>query len=226
MEIGSVLGVRTQSDGSVTGLGSGTLGKQEFLELLLTQLQMQDPFEPLDNEAMIAQLAQFSSLEQLANMNTSLDNNLEMDLVLGQLLNNTMATTLIGREVTVAMDSFHLGGGGSADLGYRLAGGALEVTASVYDAADNLVAEIEGLPGEEGDHTFSWDGTDLDGDPLPAGVYRFSVSANAGDETPVHVLETIVGVVDGVRYRDGNARLVLGEDEVFMSDVLQVTQKD
>lgn len=226
MEIGSVLGVQTQADGSVTGFGSGTLGKQEFLELLLTQLQMQDPFEPMDNEAMIAQLAQFSSLEQLTNMNSSLEDNLEMDLVLGQLLNNTMATTLIGRKVTVTTDSFHLGSDGSVELGYRLDGGALDVKASVYDEGGRLVAEIDGLPGESGDHTFTWDGTGTNGDPLPAGVYRFEVAATAGDETRVRARETLVGIVEGVRYVNGNARLVLGEDEVFMSDVLEVTQTD
>ncbi len=226
MEIGSVLGVAGQTDGEVAGRGINQLGKEEFLSLLLTQLQMQDPFEPIDNEAMIAQLAQFSSLEQLENMNASLGENLEMDLVLGQLLNNTMATTLIGRQVTVSSNAFHLGNDGSADLGYRLMGGALEVKASVFDAAGKLVAEVEGLGGESGDHTFAWDGTDLNGNSLPAGVYTFSVSATAGDETPVHAMETINGVVEGIRYENGNARLVLGEDEVLMSAVLQVTQTD
>ena len=77
----------------------GTLGKEDFLRLLVTQLRNQDPINPVKGEDFAAQLAQFSSVEQLQNINANLENNLEMDLLLNQALNNTLATTLIGNNV-------------------------------------------------------------------------------------------------------------------------------
>ncbi len=201
------------------------LGKEEFMTLLLTQLQMQDPFEPLDNQDMIAQLAQFSSLEQLQNMSGGFQQNLEMDLLLGQLLNNTMATTMIGRSVQVEGNAISLGESGEVPkLAYRLDGNATDVTLTVTDENGTVVATLDELDGLVGFHTIEWDGRGENGESLPPGNYSFSVSATDAEGNQIGTAEHIVGNVKGVRYRDGNALLVLGDTEVLMSQVREVTE--
>jgi flagellar basal-body rod modification protein FlgD len=111
MEVGGVdTTVSTTTTETLTNPES-LLGKDDFLKLLTVQLQNQDPMSPLENNELVAQLAQFSSLEQMANMNQSLQDSLDSDLLVGQLLNNTMATTLIGRSVRVGTANFHVDGG-------------------------------------------------------------------------------------------------------------------
>jgi flagellar basal-body rod modification protein FlgD len=223
MDIGSVLGVQGSGDTSLTGAtGSSELGRDEFLKLLLTQLQMQDPLNPMDNGEMIAQLAQFSSLEQMEDINTSLKGNLEMDLLLGQLLNNTMSTTLIGRAVRAETSSFSLEEGKSVSLGYRLSADAAKVSATILDADGIPVATIDGLDGAEGYAEFSWDGRDDDGNRVAPGAYSFSINAVDEKGNAIEADETLMGVVDGVRYRDGNALLLIGATEVLMSSVLEI----
>ena len=225
MDVGSVLGLNGTTDGSLTEIvGDSTLGRDDFLELLLVQLQMQDPLEPMDNREMVAQLAQFSSLEQLENMNTSLENALETDLLIGQLLSNTMSTTLIGRRVSARASSFALSGDGDVSLAYDLSAAADAVRVSILDETGMVVATLDGLDGEEGQHDFSWDGCDDHGTRLPSGTYTFAVSAEDDQGNVVDAEGLLVGTVEGVRYEDGFARLLIGGQEVLMSDVLEILQ--
>ena len=88
--------------------GSSELGKDTFLRLLTTQLQNQDPLNPMANEDFIAQLAQFSSLEQLQGVNTQL----EGLAMINTSMNNASMVNLLGQEVVAVSDSFHYGGEG------------------------------------------------------------------------------------------------------------------
>lgn len=221
MNVGSILGAG--GDASLTGeIMNSSMGREEFLKLLLVQLQMQDPLDPMKHDEMIAQLAQFSSLEQLENMNIGLERNLEMDLLLGQLLNNTLATTLIGKAVRVRGDAFVLSEDKPASLGYGLEADAASVSVSIYNADGKRVATIEDLGRTKGEHTFSWHGRDDQGNRLLAGSYTFSVEATDGEDGSITAEEMLVGVVDGIRYRDGIGRLMMGENEILMSQVLEI----
>ncbi|MBU8911758.1 MAG: flagellar hook assembly protein FlgD, partial [Desulfobacterales bacterium] len=89
-------GIIGSSSGSLQTLTSSTMGKDDFLKMMIAQLQHQDPLNPLDGTDFTAQLAQFSSLEQLSNMNTQLET-----LGLYQSsLNNAQSISLIGKEIT------------------------------------------------------------------------------------------------------------------------------
>ena len=89
---------------TATGSGSGkyelnkTLGKDDFLKLLVTQLRYQDPMQPVDDKEFIAQLAQFSSLEQIQNLNSTMEQFITINLIEGQL---SRAAALVGQEVQV-----------------------------------------------------------------------------------------------------------------------------
>ena len=101
---------------STSGNWGNSMGKDQFLQLLLAQLQHQDPLNPMDSTDMTAQLAQFSQLEQLSNINTSL----EYSKLYLASLNNAQAVDFIGKEIEARGDSVQLSEGNSAQLSYEL----------------------------------------------------------------------------------------------------------
>ncbi len=198
------------------------LGKDDFLRLLVAQLRNQDPLNPVNAGDFSAQLAQFSSLEQLQNINANLQNNLEMDLLLSQALNNTLATTLIGNKVKAIGNSLTKSEGEDVEMLYRLSSPAQKVTLNITDANGVVVRTVE-LDGQSGgDHSFNWDGKDNSGNELSEGVYQFSVAALDGSGNDVGALTFITGVISGIRYNNGAAVLLLGDVEVNMSDVFEI----
>jgi len=136
-----------------------------------------------------------------------------------------MSTTLIGRNVRVASSEFRLSESGPATLAYRLPADADSLTASVFDEEGRLVATIHDLEKETGDHTFEWDGRDTNGDRVSPGMYSFQVLAADASGGTLEAEELLVGHVDGVRYRDGAAWLVIGNHESLMSDVFEVNDE-
>ena len=100
----------------VQGSSRQALGKDDFLKLLITQMRYQDPLSPMDNTQFLAQMAQFSSLEQMQNLNESFD----QSMLLSQSLNNSSAAGFIGRHVRASGDGVTLGPSGSVELGYFL----------------------------------------------------------------------------------------------------------
>lgn len=218
MAVQSVTNTNATTTSAPSTLGNTSLGKEAFLNLLLTQMKMQDPLEPLKNEAMIAQLAQFSSLEQLQNMNGALQQNLEVNMALGQMLSNTMATTLLGKEVHVNSDTFKYEPGNTPPVGYELQGDAQTVSVNIYDAGGKLVrtlhAENQGL----GAHRIEWDGKDDSGHTLSGGTYTIKVEAKRGEDT-VESRAILIGRVSGIRYRNGGAQVMLGGTEVGLGDI-------
>jgi flagellar basal-body rod modification protein FlgD len=213
-----------QTTGTTPAPGSA-LGRDAFLHLLVTQMKLQDPLEPMKNENMIAQLAQFSSLEQLQNMSTALQQNLDVNLALGQLLSNTMSTGLIGKQVHVPADSFDLQSGQPAPLGYRLNGDATKVSVSIYNDAGKLVRTLESNgagAGATGAHGLEWDGRDDTGVQAPSGHYTFKVAATRADGSTIESNGLLVGRVSGIRYKDGTARVLLGATEVSLSEIDEI----
>ncbi len=205
--------------------GSGpeaALGKDDFLRLLVAQLRNQDPLNPVKGEDFAAQLAQFSSLEQLQNMNANLQNNLEMDLLLNQALNNTLATTLIGNKVKAIGNSVTKTAGEDAEMHYRLASTAQKVTINITDTNGVVVRTVELSGQTSGDHSFAWDGKDNSGNELSEGVYQFSVAAEDGSGNDIGALTFISGLISGIRYNNGAAMLLLGDVEISMADVFEI----
>jgi len=188
----------TAIDGTTTSafsaLGSATssqpaLGKDDFLKLLVSQLQNQDPLNPSDPTAFTAQLAQFSSLEQLSNVNKNLE-----QLVASQGLD---AMSFIGREVVAENSAFRLDAGG-VDLGYRLNGSADEVTLFVQDSFGRTVASLPADGLTPGEHFLAWDGKDENGRDVPPGDYQLLVSALQGEDKAVSATSLLKTRVTGV----------------------------
>ena len=129
------------------------LGKEDFLNLLIAQLQHQDPLDPTDSVEFTAQLAQFSSLEQLSNVNDNLE---KLELYQASI-NNSQAVSFIGKEIVARGNSLEVSGGAPVDCQFNLPEDAGSVTITIYDANGEFVRafDVSNLPA--GLQSLSWD---------------------------------------------------------------------
>ncbi len=206
---------------------SRILGKDDFLKLLTVQLQNQDPMEPQDNTEMVAQLAQFSSLEQLENMNQNLASSLDLDLILTQVLNNTSAAGLIGKSVLANGNAVEVAAAGDdTTVNFDLAANADSLTVTIYDESGALVRTIEHGGMEAGRQSLEWDGKDSAGNDVAAGAYTFKVAATDGEGNSIDVSPLVMGSVDVVKFVNGEAVLVLDGVEVSISEIIEIYREE
>ena len=202
------------------------LGKDAFLRLLTIQLQYQDPMDPVANEDFVAQLAQFSSLESLQNIDQTLTSNQSTEATAGvqAAVEGNTAVSLIGKGVEIPSDVVNYTGSGSVQLGYNLAGPANRVNIQIYDATGNLAATLPDANPTEGNGSVLWDGKDDKGNQLPAGTYYLVPSAVNGEGNPVMASAMLAGTVTGVRYEGTSPMLVLDGGEAPLASVARVYQ--
>jgi len=196
------------------------MGKQDFLTLFTAQLQNQNPLDPVKNEAFVAQLAQFSQLEALTNMQTSLDKfvtSMSAERMLG-------SAGLIGKKVSIADAPTQLNTGGDISGSIDLPTGASGVQISVTDAQGRLVREMIEGPQLPGSMPIVWDGKDAANKPAPSGLYRLSATAVVNGQTsqvPVNTLSTVRSIVSNPT--DGSVSVeVDGGRSIALTDVKRV----
>ncbi len=202
------------------GRGGEDMGKQDFLTLFTAQLKSQNPLDPVKNEAFVAQLAQFSQLEALTNMQGSMDN--LVNTMAGERMLN--GASLIGLKVAVSDSLSRLEQGGSIEGKVDLPFGASGIKVSVYDQQGGLVQELAAGPQTPGTASLVWDGTDAMGNPVPAGLYRLKANAvvnGQNADVSVDTLATVRSV--STNPSDGSVSLELeGGKSVLMSSVKRV----
>jgi len=217
MDISGVTSSSQTTSASSSTNATKTLGESDFLKLLTAQLQAQNPLNPMDSTAFTAQLAQFSSLEQLTSINAGL----KYMLASQASLQNTMVTSLIGKTVRVAGNTVTLNG--QADMRYSLAADASNVTISVYDANGTLVRTTTQGAQSAGDNTFTWDGRDSNGNVLPAGQYTFTAEATDAAGNAVAATPLYTGVVTGVAFENNTTYLTLDNSRrVLLGDIVEI----
>jgi flagellar basal-body rod modification protein FlgD len=196
------------------------LGKDDFLNLLVTQLQHQDPLNPAESTEFTAQLAQFSSLEQLSNIN---DNLKSMELF-QKSVTNSQAVSYIGRQITARGNRVQLESGQPAECQFELEASAALAVVSVYNANGGFVKSFETGPLDSGRQSTAWDGTDRNGNPVSEGLYRFEVQAVDADNRNLSVTPLMSAVVTGVSLKDQTASLITGLETVAIDDVIAVSE--
>lgn len=202
----------------VTSSKDSDLGKDDFLNLLVAQLQNQDPLNPMDSTAFTSQLAEFSSLEQLSNVNE----NLEYLQMYQSSINNAQAVSFIGKNIDALGDSIQLESGETEEIHFELSKDSSLVSVNIYDEAGNLVKYIEnGLMGE-GKQSVEWDGTDNSGNTLPEGIYKFEVMAVDVNGDKVQTASYISDRVTGVTFKNGVTYLLAGGMQIPIGDVIEV----
>ena len=212
----------TPNASSLYASGSETsLGKEDFLTLLVAQLENQDPMNPDDPTEFTAQLAQFSSLEQLFTMNDTLEG-----LTAAQQQSDRFATMeLIDKSVSYAGSSFTFNTD-PVTIGYQLDGIAASVTLSIQDEAGSTVATLHPTEMATGNHFIEWDGMNSDGEIVEPGKYTIALqAASQGEGSTIAVSPLVQSVVTGVDFssESGDAVIRTAAGAEFGSDaILQI----
>ena len=197
---------------------NNALGNDEFLTLLVAQLENQNPLDPADTEQFTDQLAQFSQVEQLINVNDKLD---EMKESAEASENNIDANSYVGKTVSATVTSMTVDDG-SVTPGFYEVDKPAEVMVYVYDANGTKVATVSEGEVDAGSYLISWDGTDDQGNNLDDGEYSYVVVADYGDGYE-EVESYLSGTVDAVSYQNGKGYLVVSGVLVDPDNVTTVT---
>ena len=198
---------------------SNDLGKNEFMELMLAQLNNQNPLEPQDNGDFIAQLAQFSSLEEMQKVTKAVEN------VAAQFRSTQalQASAMVGRTVLAPTDVGNLGAEGGIEGVIDVPASTSGLRLSVHNAAGELVRQIDLGQASPGQTKFVWDGKDGNGNELPPG--RYELKANASYPEGSVRLDTLVSTnVDSVSLGSGGriTRNLSGLGSIALSEVRQI----
>ncbi len=199
---------------------SNDMGQDEFLQLFVAQLENQDPLNPVDNSESIAQLAQFSSLEQLTNINSQLT---ELISAINTQSMNT-AVDYIGKSVTATGYTLSKEEGSVSDVTYTVPVDVEDLTAHIVDENGSIVCSVDLGGRDAGEYEFTWDGTDTEGNELADGIYSIAFTATNAEGESVSISTMVSGVVEGVSQQGGKTLLTLQDGrEVYLENVWEVT---
>ncbi len=189
------------SPGSLAEAAGGkALGQEAFLKLLVAQLQNQDPLNPQENYEFVAQLAQFSSLEQTIGINDRLD---QLSLQ-NQGLANSQVVGMVGKKATIKGNIVTLDGqGASVPITFTLAAAAESSQVEIRNPQGVLVRRIEIGARAAGTVTSLWNGQNGNGTPQPAGAYQVNVVAKNATGQPVSVSQQSTGTIEAVSFERG-----------------------
>lgn len=219
MEINGVAFKEATGDGSTSAASTSLADTFDtFLALLTTQLQNQDPLDPMKSEEFTSQLVQFSGVEQAINSNKKLEQLVQLQTS-NQL--NT-AVSFIGKTVEVISDKLLLDGG-AGKISYGLDRNAETTIISIVDENGQTVRTINGET-DSGRHEYEWDGRDANGNLVDDGVYNFSVVATDSDDEKINTIAASFGVVTGVEVVENSPRLNIGELGVSFDSVFAVRE--
>ncbi|MFE8069600.1 flagellar hook assembly protein FlgD [Marinobacteraceae bacterium S3BR75-40.1] len=195
------------------------LGKNEFMDLMLAQMNNQNPLKPQDNGEFIAQLAQFSSLEEMQKLTQS------VDTAMGQFRSSQalQASAMVGQSVVVPSETAQLGADGKVSGMIDLAASTSNLQLSVLNGSGELVRQVNLGPHGGGQVPFEWDGKNESGNLMPPGQYSLKAEASYPDGT--EQMNTLISSnVDSVSLgKDGSVTLNLaGMGSVPLSEVRQI----
>ena len=198
--------------------GTAAEQTQNFLKLLIAQIQNQDPMAPMDASTMTAQMSQLNMVSSMANMNTS------MNAMLSQMqsVNFMNQAALIGHSPAVAGNGIAFDGTNQVMLGANAANPLKSVVATIKDASGNTVNSVDLGSVNTGMTNFTWNGQNADGSTAPAGMYYLSLSgtnsADASENPTAYVASAVASVTKGA---NGDAILNLLDGRTINASEVQ-----
>ncbi len=205
------------------------LGKMDFLKLLMTQLQFQDPFEPMGNSEFLSQLAQFSALEGTANieqaisgMNDSYQDSLNIQSFSALSITNASAVSLIGKHIRIGESTVKYSGipGEDEDICVHLGNNDTATVKILDDNGETIKTFTAGGKDAENSVNLTWDGKNDEGEYVQAGTYYLYVE---GQETDAALYCYIEDVVLGVRYTTDGPMIKIGGKELPLGNILDIS---
>jgi len=197
---------------------SQELGKETFLTLLLTQLEHQDPLQPMADTEFTAQLAQFSSLEELENISKGIES-MNQSMERQDMLS---AASFIGKQIRAEGNGVAKEGGQVSTLYYTLEDTAAKVYINIFDPQGNLVDSVNLDAHQPGTYGLTWDGLSWGDKQVPDGVYTVYMAAEGVSGEPILVDTEVSGEVAGVQTYMGNTYLRLKDGR--MVDFMEITE--
>lgn len=197
--------------------GSSELDRQSFMTMLLTQLENQDPTDPMKDREFVAQLAQFSSLEQLINLNDGMEEMQEeqlQDRMLG-------AVSLVGKELRAEGGEISKDESGTSTVFYELQEPAQEVVFDIYNQEGRIIDSVSQGSQEQGEFSFQWDGTDYHGSEVQNGLYRIEPRAEGENGQSLEVNTDISGRVEGMQMQEENIVFTLADGRQIQLDQIK-----
>lgn len=214
--LGLTGGAGTAASGSSAGATGTALNEQDFLQLMTQQLQDQDPLNPVSNSEFFSQIAQFSTVSGIGQLNSSFTQ-LSSQLASSQSL---QAAGLIGHGVLVQGNTVQMSGSGMAGAVEVPASG--DVTVNIKNSSGALVGTLDLGVQSAGTVPFSWDGKDASGSVLPTGNYTISALVGSGSSAQAATTD-VAAVVDSISLANGSLMLNLqGIGQVPFSNVRQI----
>lgn len=188
-------GATNGTSSTPTSAGS-QVSQDDFLKLMVTQLQNQDPLSPMSNGEFLTQIAQFTSASGIDQLQSSFQQ-FQTSMQTNQAL---QAASLVGRQVIVQSDQGYLPANDQMDATVHLSTSVGNLTVSVLDNAGQLVRKVELGQHTAGDVAFQWDGKDDQGQPMPAGSYQLKAQADVNGQSvsmPIRSTATVNSVMLG-----------------------------
>lgn len=218
--VGATASATTQ--GASAASPGGAMGKDEFLKLLVAQLKNQDPMNPSRPEEFAAQLAQFSSVEQLINMNESVASQAEASQAMARALNNSSAANLLGKDVLALGDGVRVTGTGDESITVGVDGQGGVATLTLFDADGNRVGsrEVGAIGGGRQQIELGEAATGL-----APGAYSYELTVTGATGESVQVQTYQRAVVDGLRYGPQGTILLSGDLEIPLADVVELSSQ-
>ena len=194
-----------QEENPFKPVGKKELDQYDFMNLLITQLQYQDPMKPMDTYQMASQLAQFSNMEATLKMSGNMEKLLEYQTS----QNNLQLLTLLDSEVEVVGNTLGVDGGEPGGGNFILPANADTCVLEIYDAGGRLVdmEDLGTLPA--GTYPLEWDGKDARGDAVEDGAYVYKVKAYTSLGEQLEIDYRVKGKVTGISFDNGLAMLKL-----------------
>lgn len=210
---------QTTPAGGLAGALSGNqqMGQNDFLKLLVTQLKNQDPLKPMDNTAFVAELAQFSQLDQSTRQVQLLEKSIAQQT-------DSMQYTLlpmVGRNVQVEGSLIDLKNG-PATLTYALERGASTVRVTILDSQGRAIRTLDLGTQSAGRQEVHWDGRNQGGALMPNGIYRYQVTAKDLSGAEVVAAPSSTLTISGVRMVDGAPHLAAGDYVIDRNDIVEL----
>jgi flagellar basal-body rod modification protein FlgD len=200
-------------------VGDAALDKDSFMKLLLTQMKHQDPTNPLQSHEMAAQLAQFTSLEKLTNINDSI-----AALTKAQApTQNFEALNLIGKAVAADSGKIdRLDESDSHPIAFQLSGDAPQAEIQISDAQGNVVRKLSTTNLKAGRNEIVWNGKTEEGRDAPKGAYTAAVNAKASNGSRLFADTKVEGIISGVNFTPQGAMVMIGRQSVPLKDIKQI----
>lgn len=203
----------------IRAVGNNSLDKDAFFKLMLTQMKNQDPTNPMQSHEMAAQLAQFSSLEQLNNIGKGIEGLGAATASQGSF----GALSFIGKVVSGDASKVSRGAGDTEHgFGFQLGNDAQKVKVSVKDATGKVVRELEVGALKKGQNSVKWNGLTTEGLPARPGEYKFAIEATDSSGAKVYSKSAFEGRISGVDFTSSGPMVIVNGQSIKLSEVKKI----